>query len=187
VSTSSATYSYPYKPTLTTITGCGPPQNDSVTGILVEATNCPTLGNITLTMYGTNFIPPFVININAQDKCELPLNYDVLVQRNNFSLFTCTLPQATGTILPVSVFASGYTELFQNMISYALPDVQDIFGCTRSYEASRPGIVECNRKGGNVVTIVGSQFGKTRARALVNGKLCKPKSSSEVRTPNVML
>jgi hypothetical protein len=169
-------YSYPAQPALYNISGCGPPGTDDTTGISVMATNCPTVGGLLLTMTGKNIIPPFAVTINGQFPCALDAASFALAKSSNYTMFTCTLPQATGQFLTVEINSGGFKQPFPNSLSYALPYIASISGCNATLGF---GIVECNRYGGNVVSLFGNQFGIKGVRVLIGGQLCLPVSSSE--------
>ena len=182
VATSAATYTYFAIPNISSIVGCQPAQPDSTTGLTVATVNCPTAGGTVVTLTGANFFTPFQALVNGLYPCVLPSNVDDVLLNTSNTQFSCTLPQLTGTSLAFSV-SSGTTVTMASALSYALPDIQSILGCMPSQDAINPGIVNCNRFGGDLVTIVGSQFGAggrvAAARVLVGGKVCRVVSSNE--------
>ena len=77
-----------------------------------------------------------------------------------------------GTSLPVTVLASGAAETtLTSDISYAVPSLEGLAGCTQG--STPASVVQCDRAGGEVVTLTGSNFGPSGAAVLIGDLACK--------------
>ena len=101
-----STYSYPATPFLLSIRGCDGPGVDSDSkGVVVITRNCPTAGNVVITISGINLIPPLQVMVGsfAVDQSSIgPLLFSN-VSNSSSASFTCVLPPGTGLALTVQV------------------------------------------------------------------------------------
>ena len=181
VARSLVTYSYPIVPVIFSVSGCGPPSNDTSSGVpqFVWTSDCPTLGNVTITLSGQFFAPLFSVSVNSKYPCVDPVTLLTTITITDPTTAECILPQATGTTLPLQITSGGYVIQFPSAVSYLLPNVTNVTGCNQSIDPAHPGVVECNREGKDVITIMGTQFGSGGARVIVGGQSCYVRSSTE--------
>jgi hypothetical protein len=113
----SDTYSYPTPPTVTKVTGCA---DSNVTNV---TSNCPTAGGVTLTIFGTDFPTQSVsIKIGSNDCTGF-----VYLSSTRIS---CTLPAGAGLLQPVLVAAGVLFSQPARYVSYAIPVINTITGCS---------------------------------------------------------
>ena len=152
VVTSTFMYNYPSVPSVTQVTGCATSDSTSTYG-------CPTAGQIPITLTGSLFLSPMSVSV-ANSPC------GSLVISSSTSA-TCSLPANVGLKVNVIVVSRGQFSMItgSNTLSYAVPSIIGITGCTAG--SSSTDIVLCARAGGDVVTVVGTNFGATGAAVFV--------------------
>lgn len=148
------TFSYPEAPVITSLssTGC------TSSGVGVK--DCPTAGNVVLTLRGTGFVQSQGTSIRVGN------NICPIVQFIDSTFVKCTLPVGAGLFQPVvisagSMFSFAAVNTFP-YVNYSAPVVSSIFGC----------IGFCVRSGGTNVTVVGSNFGSSGALVWVGAGIC---------------
>jgi hypothetical protein len=129
--------------------------------------NCPTAGNVTITIYGSSLYNPLTVLIGGQ-----PCG-SVLAANDALSA-TCILPPGTGVLGLVNVQAIniGKSSPLYKLLGYALPSISSLQApgnCTSS--AGPLSLLDCNRAGG-VLTVNGANFGASNARVLIGADLC---------------
>lgn len=168
------TYTYPNAPTILTVqsTGCvnGP------TG----TTDCPTRGDVEITVTGTNFAPGMVVTVGGRP-C-LSVTVDAME-----TSATCQLPAGAGLLQQVVASLGAFFSRAAPLLSYSLPTLTDLIGCT---DAPGQGIRECAQSGGELITLHGDNFGQDGTRVLVGGLPCvdvqpgaDPHTSVTCKTP----
>lgn len=144
------TYSYPAAPVISSIRGCA---DNNSTG---ETTQCPTLGNVSITLIGSRFpvvSTQVLVYVNAQ-LCPV-------VTPSSATQIVCILPAGTGLRRAVQVFDNQTFSPVAFLLSYALPSVSSVqagAGCA-VYNAS--GLFKCARTSFPLITVQGSNFGMT--------------------------
>jgi hypothetical protein len=101
-----STYSYPATPLLLSFRGCdGPGVDADSKGVVVMTRNCPTAGNVLITISGINLIPPLQVMVGsfAVDQSSIGPLFHSNISNSSSSSFTCVLPPGTGSILTVQV------------------------------------------------------------------------------------
>jgi hypothetical protein len=136
-------------PAITSVSGC----NDDGTGL---TNDCPSEGNIPITVVGSNFgADPGVVRVDGSS-CTPTLWSDTSI--------VCTLPEGTGRSRLLNVEdVSHVTSPPVRALSYEDPVITSVGGC---------GADGCARGGGGTLTINGSGFGSSGARALVGSEDC---------------
>ena len=148
-------YNYVQSPVIVAITGC---TNSPATN---STYNCPTLGGTTITIAGTYFTSASSVTVAGQ-VCGN-------VYFNSSSLLTCTLPAQAGSNLSVIVTTGLSFSQPASLVSYAAATITAISGCP-TYQFS--ATADCNRTGGDVVSLVGSNFGPASPTVLIDGNTC---------------
>jgi hypothetical protein len=87
------------------------------------------------------------------------------------SQIICTLPAGKGFNIPIQVTSSGLLGVPATLLSYAPPSINRIQGCTAVNNNSL-SIVDCQRAGGQTITLEGSDFGDSNALVLVGSDRC---------------
>jgi hypothetical protein len=101
-----STYSYPATPFLLSIRGCdGSGVDIDSKGVVVMTRNCPTAGNVMITISGINLIPPLQVMVGSFTVDQTSIGSLVFSNASNssFASFTCALPPGTGSALTVQV------------------------------------------------------------------------------------
>lgn len=127
------------------------------------ARGCPTRGGLMITIRGVRFTPPLMVFVSGET-C-LPL------LSPNTSFIECQLPEGTGADQPVIVSANSLLSAQVRALSYAKPTITAVEGCTPNSEDTRHAI-NCNRTGGDRITIRGSNFGPRGARVRIGSESC---------------
>ena len=148
-------YNYVQSPIISAVTGC---TNSHATN---STYNCPTLGGSTITILGVYFTSASSVTVNGL-VCSN-------VYYNSSTLLTCILPAQAGSNLSVIVTTGLSFSQPAALISYAAASITAISGCT-TYQFS--ATIDCNRTGGDLVTLVGSNFGPASPTVLVDGNEC---------------
>ncbi len=159
------TYSYPSAPSITKVTGCTP---DSF--FPSRTTLCPTLGNITLTIFGASLSES--VSIYVDGKLCPRTGGETIV-----GAITCILPSGTGsnrTVIAVapSLRSGTATSLSLPFLSYARPIITGVKGCDSPNNFTN-NLFNCSRSQLNQLIIQGSYFGLSGARVLVGGTECQ--------------
>jgi hypothetical protein len=168
-------YSYPVAPSVTRVEGC-----PSTAG---NATfECPTDGgSILLTVYGSDFPPANLEILLGSFVCPV-------VGTPSPDQAICELPVGIGANLAVvaSNLNDPAVELIsqpKNLVSYMPPSVSDISGCAQDIGSTT---VDCDRFGGDNITIVGDNFGQANALVYLCNVLCEPLTHDSV-SPHTQL
>jgi hypothetical protein len=82
---------------------------------------------------------------------------------------TCTLPQGVGLNRLVVVRSGKLYSLGKPIVSYSLPKLDKVVGCIQNGLDTK----DCNRVGGQKITVYGEFFGKQRAKVVIGGEVCK--------------
>lgn len=170
--TSTDTYSYPQEPFIEVVSGCSgfDPNTNSTF-------DCPTAGDVTLTVAGTGFLAPLSFFVNGR-LCPL-------IHRSN-TRFNCTLPPGTGSGLSVLIKAGSQRLDSRARISYARPTVLGVVGCSHTEHPSVPLVTNCSRSGGDVITVVGRNFYHEGAQVRIGGIDCT-EVTHHANTPHEVL
>ena len=163
------TYSYPIRPTVyaVTSTGCRNSGNSTV--------DCPTAGNVQITVRGSGFSPSDISISVAGLACV------------NISLFSgeaasCNLPAGTGN--QVSVVVSSFALLSESaaLLSYASPTILNVTcgACTGRSDNPADGSIQlshCERKSSSAATrllhLTGRNFGPPGSTVFIGSTKCK--------------
>jgi len=151
--TGTDTYNYPEAPFIYSVRGC--------TDLVDTTFDCPTRGGVLITVEGAAFIPPSNVLINGRP-C-------ITNGTSTTSLIHCVLPAGAGSSPPVVVSANSIFSPPSYRLSYAPPTVDYISGCT---QVDNKTIIDCDRIGGNNITLVGANFGSQDAKVLIGSKEC---------------
>jgi hypothetical protein len=170
------TYNYPAAPVINSVTGC-PGTDGNAT------TDCPTAGTTTITITGDNF-PALGLTIYI-DGIQCPLTSITT------EVVECTLPEGTGKDLEiyasvVDTASSEYNPLNsrpKKLLSYKNPSFTSILGCAADDVTTTR---QCVRTGGDILTIVGENFGAFGAVVLVCGVECT-NLQHDATTPHELL
>jgi hypothetical protein len=166
IATSLDTYTYQYTLAVYSLSGCGPAGLDT-SDVRVNTTACPCAGSITMTVIGFNLFPPLTITIGGG--APLAVGNDAV--DNNRTSFQFTLPKGSGLQLSLTVRSGSSERTLLNALSYSLPNITGLVGCNAASPVAQ--IQQCNRTGGDLVTIFGSNFGQGVPNVLVAGKPCR--------------
>lgn len=126
-----------------------------------KAIDCPTLGGTSITISGAGFFEPLFVLVGGQPCPHTSLTSNAIV---------CTLPEGTGRNQAVIVNSNNQFLPTRNLVSYGAPEVTKIFGCTGG--ATPLDITGCDRRGGQRLTIQGTNFGAKGATVLIGSKPC---------------
>ncbi len=130
--------------------------------------NCPTAGNVVITLFGTSLYNPLTVLIGSQSCGAVSAAPDALSA-------TCTLPPGTGAVGLVNIQAIniGKSSPLYQLLGYALPTISSVQAtlgnCSNS--AGPLSLTDCSRSGG-VMTLNGANFGASNARVLIGADLC---------------
>lgn len=156
-------YQYPDAPTITNITTPG--GECSLADNYVGVKDCPTAGGFTINVEGTGFC-------NFRDSpCQLEIS--VVLECANAVyisevLMSCTLPAGVGTAQPVVVSMEGLRSNTLAAVSYKRPSIDSLLGCTPDGIDTK----DCPRAGAQRITLLGNDFGQSRALILVGTQEC---------------
>ncbi len=89
--------SFPIVPQILGVSGCAPGAVDPDSTVWVWAVDCPTAGNVTVTITGVNLVLPLTVVIGS-----VTVNTPVTSSPDNTQLLV-TLPAGTGQALVLSV------------------------------------------------------------------------------------
>jgi hypothetical protein len=173
VAASADAYSYPYTISVAQFSGCRPAGADS-SGVWVSAPFCPTVGGASMTVVGVNLQPPLTVYVG---QFLVPVTRIVVTDPDNFTSFEFALPAGSGLQLPLSVKSGSSTFTLSNALSYNVPNVTAVSGCASATPAAV--VTDCNRLGGDALTVWGSDFGSGRVSVLITGTSCAVANSSE--------
>eukprot|EP00808_Paulinella_micropora_P007629 g34176.t1 len=158
-------YNYPSTPVISSISvhGCTACASSSGT------CKCPTSGmrsgsTVKLTITGNKLSPPLEVFV-AGKSCEGVSFFGMFPS----TMATCNLPTGAG-FNQETVFAQGEKRTASEpFVSYAAPSVLSVSGCQSE--------ANCKRKSPtDTITITGTDFGLSGARAFVGGRICKSTS-----------
>jgi hypothetical protein len=93
-------YSYPVNPVLQGISGCSIAAPDTYSNLIL-ATDCPTVGNVVITLYGANLVGKFDVYVGTAIVSFAKGN--VFVRNGNSSMVEFLLPEGSGQALTVYV------------------------------------------------------------------------------------
>ena len=202
-------YNYAVFPVIIGVSGCKLPRRDPDTLTNVNTVDCPTVGNVTLSIFGYFFgipgsnPPTVVVGFTPTVGVVLPF-----VNGTNQSVVTFLLPPGIGADLNVTVRtmhlprydlslfvhsnrlvqvilqpAGISSQPFPHALSYAAPSISNLSGCATSHPNRVARLTDCNRTGGDVVTIFGNNFGTPtsalQVRVLVGGQSCDVQYATE--------
>jgi hypothetical protein len=142
------------------ITGCV----DELYG--AATSNCPTEGNVTISLYGTNFVPPVTLMVGAYSCNNVVLRSSLLM--------TCILPPGIGSLLSITG-TSGTLPIVSERVtlSYGGPTITLLSAPMCIVDPSSPiSLLNCDRVGGTL-QLDGVNFGTTPAAVLVGGQFCR--------------
>jgi hypothetical protein len=143
-------------PIITSVEGC---TNDS-TG----TSECSALGNVPITVRGQNF--------GAIDAHVYVGGVDCPVSSTSDQQVVCELPPGNGKNVDLVVTDStGLSSFPARSLSYSPPSITSVTGCTPGSDGSP---TECARTGGDIITIVGENFGPSGSSktVMVGGEVC---------------
>ena len=90
------------------------------------------------------------------------------VNATSYTQISCRLPAGTGVQQEIIVFRGAVASYPQAIVSYALPVISSLEGCTMV-----DGKVKvCNRTGSDLLTVRGTNFGESGAQVFVGGRPC---------------
>eukprot|EP00808_Paulinella_micropora_P008038 g38889.t1 len=142
------------RPTILSVSGCGQAFSTSLV-------DCSTQGGELITLQGENFLGSLTVRINGVIANKVPPTTENLVY--------ATIPPGTGVSNPIQVQSNEFLSNTVNLARHR-PVVTAIGGCDST--ANPLVTVDCNRQGGQLLTISGSNFGATGAMVLVGAELC---------------
>ena len=109
-------YTYPTPPIVSNVTGCANTSGNATT-------QCPTFGGVTITLSGSNF-PTVSMSVKVGGNDCTGVNYI------SSTLISCTLPAGAGSSQLVVVAAGVLFSQGVSYVSYAVPTISSISGCT---------------------------------------------------------
>jgi hypothetical protein len=129
---------------------------------------CPTSGNATVLVFGRLFYEPQVtvggVLIEGveilPEHILLTYGFDI-----DISAFSFLLPQGTGQTR-MQISSGGYQSVEVVVIGYGIPRIEEVVGCTG---VSALAVMDCSREGGDMVTLVGTNFGARDSIVIVAG------------------
>lgn len=151
---SSDTYSYPISPVVVVVRGC-PFNVSSGTG------GCPTSGGTPITITGGYFGPTAVVSVGG-------LNCATQEIVGSTSI-VCLLPPLTG-VATITVAVGALYSLPSPLITYAVPTIDSVWGCSRSLDNLTA--LDCARNGTSILTLQGSNFGLGPPLILIGQTTC---------------
>lgn len=107
---------------------------------------------MSVTIFGSHFFQIGISVTIGGGTCTLPVVVDAGTS------IVCSLPiGAGGSVRAVSVVSLGQSSVPSFLVTYALPTITQVIGCTST--ANPIQIKDCNRLGGDPVTLIGTNFG----------------------------
>ncbi len=159
------TYTYPVNPIVDKVEGCGVNTNP-------ETSECPTAGQIELTITGSNFLHPYLTFVDGK-----PCVSTFVGIPTSTEVITCTLPVGSGLNVPIFVSARAKFSVPQYILSYSVPRITAVSplnpgagGCQQGANATT--LVGCTRTGGDEIVVEGTNFGLSGSFAFIGGLLC---------------
>jgi len=144
------------------------PRITGVTGCDSGFTDCPTDGNIVITITGVNLNGTGRTVSVGSSLCVLTITQPVSPTQ-----LTCTLPAGVGQNIDILLAVNGKAAFSSQagiFVSYAQPQVFGVYGC----KDSGPGYVTgCSRDQSSELDIVGQNFGAKLPVILVGGMVCE--------------
>jgi hypothetical protein len=159
VASSADTFSYSYSPLVTNVTGCNP---------------CPCVGNIVMTVTGANFFPILSVQVGMFQALSSSV---VLTDTTNYTSFTFVMPAGSGVKLALKVTSGSATFTFPDAVSYHKPRVLGVQGCASVGLVAE--VKGCQRRGGDTITLIGSDFGSAAPSVVVAGAECAVLNASQ--------
>jgi hypothetical protein len=168
--------SYPTnQPAIERVHGC--PTNDGITNGTAE---CPTSGSVWITITGVNFNPPVGVFVSG-DACA-PLRNAI-----GTTQIECLLPSGTGQSQSVVVSSVSQFSAPVKTLSFAAPNITGVTGCVDTQLTSQmASTIGCNRDGGQIITITGTNFGVRGATILIGNTVCGSTTHDPI-TPHTKL
>jgi hypothetical protein len=156
------TFSFPTSaPLVTIVSGCDPDPSN-VNGTF----NCPTTGGTTLTIWGENFLEPVTAFVNGAT-CVIGTH----PVASNY--FTCVMPPGAGFEQSVTIASLDLFSTPAKLVSYAVPTIDALQGCdVPSTVTTSTSVAECQRVGGDSLTILGANFGAAGASVFIGSDKC---------------
>lgn len=161
---------YPAPPSVHSVVGCSPVQLPD--GRLASL-SCPTSATydvhgerlpVNLTIRGTNIVPPIRVLVGGV-LCD---SGDYV---NHEDVIECRLPPGTGSAVALSVISNNvWAEGTAGLLNYARPVIRAIHGCAVTQTPT--WIMDCSRKGGDVIIIEGDDFGDSGAAVMIGSNFC---------------
>eukprot|EP00808_Paulinella_micropora_P031445 g38250.t1 len=159
-------YNYPSVPLVDSISvsGCTTCTNIKYT------CGCPTSGlnstgsPVTLTISGNKLSPPLEVFVAGKQCAEVSFSGTFPA-----AVVTCKLPTGAGFNQETVLAQSGLRASSKPFVSYAAPSVQSVSGCVDKKDCKRKSPTDA-------ITITGTDFGFSGARAFVGGKMCNSTS-----------
>jgi len=149
-------YPTPVAPDLFSVSGCEYNGNNATF-------ECPTTGRTIITLTGLNFFEPLAVFVGSAECPTYPVTTPGVVE--------CILPPGSGSNVGVMVSSQGYFSRPYPVLSYAQPVITSIEGCED--RGSDYELLECNREGGDVITLTGYNFGESLAQVLIGTSQCE--------------
>jgi hypothetical protein len=160
-------FSYPQSPTVSKVQYTQSGIEVGCTNTALGVINCPTTGGVTVTITGTKF----AIDGGARAYIGSRLCPTVSLTTTEIK---CSLPAGTGmdqvVVVKQGAFFSDPTNA--DLVSYKIPFVNQIFGCDLNEAPIAQEVHGCRREGGDLITLIGSNFGYSNARVFISGVLC---------------
>jgi len=183
---------FSYKaPTVERVRGCGSHNGGNsfhsasvevdgeTTGVEQGTKGCPTVGRrrngeqVVITIKGNYFgNNPNDISVQVGGRSCLNLKLEKPHVR-----ISCHLPFGTGEHVTVSVSVQEQIGI-SSLLSYHRPSVVKVSGC-RSDAENPKSAVDCPRTGGEIITVLGSNFGPSEPIVMVGGVACERLTSAE--------
>lgn len=145
-------------------------------GSAADVPCCLVSAGQTITLDGSNFgnaADTFAVRVGTSD-CLNP----ILLSGTRL---TCVLGTGSGLSLPVTLYRNQLFSPPVNSLSYATATILSVAGCTDVASST----TFCNRTGGNVVYLIGANFGPNPT-VLVGGTLCS-NLVADATSPNSLL
>eukprot|EP00808_Paulinella_micropora_P013876 g8334.t1 len=159
-------YNYPSLPLVDSISvsGCTACTNIKYT------CGCPTSGlnstgsPVTLTISGSKLSPPLEVFVAGKQCADVSFSGTFPA-----AVVTCKLPTGAGFNQETVLAQSGLRASSKPFVSYAAPSVQSVSGCVNKKDCKRKSPTDA-------ITITGTDFGFSGARAFVGGNICNSTS-----------
>lgn len=138
--------------------------------------DCPTIGGERVMIYGTAFATDAQVFVGGLSCTNLIIE-DISDPEN--AAISCVLPGAVGEDMNIIVSSGPYlSPTYTGLIGYAAPTLTTVFGCTDEDSTT----IDCDRNGGDVLTITGANFGASDSVVLIGGDQCSNPAHNEDQT-----